>query len=235
MLTSKRIDGDYSIVSSSGGTITLGDSVTDPVVIAGNLTISGTLTTVDTVDLVVTDNIIRLNDGEGGAGVGNGTGTSGLEIDRGSELDSFLLWDETNLVWVVNLGDGMANLEIVTVGIGSPSPMFNLVDDTSPTLGGDLDVGAFDITNPINLDVRITVTGTGQITIDGPLVLKSLTVPAVANMVEDEPALFTGADTGGGTQIHFKTRTGAGTVEGVDSTTGELVSKTKAITYALIF
>jgi len=197
MLTSKRFDGDYSIISSSGGTITLGDTGTDPVVIAGNLTVSGTLTTVDTVDLVITDNIITLNDGETGPGIT--LGTAGITIDRGDgvsagEESATLLFDESadggNGAWVIDQGDGVS-LEIVAIA-GGGSPMFNLIDDTTPTLGGSLDVGAFDITNPVNLNVRLTTTGSGDILLTtaaaGEIILASGLVSVDTDAITGYPA-----------------------------------------------
>ena len=50
--------------------------------IAGNLTITGTTTNVETTNTNITDNVITLNKGEAGAGVT--LTTSGIEIDRGS-------------------------------------------------------------------------------------------------------------------------------------------------------
>ena len=41
----------------------------------------------------------------------------------------------------------------------------NVVEDTSPTLGGNLDVGAYDITSASNADVDIIPNGTGDVNI----------------------------------------------------------------------
>jgi hypothetical protein len=46
----------------------------------------------------------------------------------------------------------------------------SLVADTSPTLGGDLDVGAYDITSASNADVDINPNGTGDIVLKTDLV-----------------------------------------------------------------
>lgn len=64
------------------------------VTITGNLTISGSQTQVNTTQVVATDNLITLNSGEVGAGVT--AGKSGFEVDRGSETDAELVWDETD-------------------------------------------------------------------------------------------------------------------------------------------
>jgi hypothetical protein len=78
---------------------TTGQSDFNDVVVAGNLTVSGTTTTVDTTNTTITDNVIVLNNGETGAGVT--AGTSGIEIDRGSEANKTLVWDETDDKWTV--------------------------------------------------------------------------------------------------------------------------------------
>ena len=64
------------------------------VIVGGNLTINGTTTTVNTTDLEVEDRFFRLNVNETGAGV---TGTyAGFEVDRGSETDVGIRWNETD-------------------------------------------------------------------------------------------------------------------------------------------
>jgi hypothetical protein len=78
---------------------TTGQSDFNDVVIAGNLTVSGTTTTVDTANTTIKDNVITLNEGEAGAGVT--AGTSGIEIDRGSESNKTLVWDDSVDKWTV--------------------------------------------------------------------------------------------------------------------------------------
>jgi len=65
------------------------------VTIAGDLTVSGTTTHVNSTNTEITDSIITLNKGETAAGVSN-PNQSGLEIDRGTELNKFLIWSEAN-------------------------------------------------------------------------------------------------------------------------------------------
>jgi hypothetical protein len=81
---------DYKIKTQSGGTITLDTSPVSgsngTVRITGNLLVEGEQLTINTTDLFVEDNIIRLNIGETGDGVTEGY--SGIEIDRGFMPDS---------------------------------------------------------------------------------------------------------------------------------------------------
>ena len=69
--------------------------VSTNVTVAGNLTISGTTTSVNSTNTEITDSIITLNKGEDSAGVSN-PNQSGLEIDRGSASNKFMIWSEAN-------------------------------------------------------------------------------------------------------------------------------------------
>jgi hypothetical protein len=88
------LDGDYNIKVQSGGEITLDTgSQVGSVRITGNLIVEGDNTTVESENMVVRDNTITVNNGEGGAGVT--LGTAGLIIDRGSIVDAQFLFDES--------------------------------------------------------------------------------------------------------------------------------------------
>ena len=83
-----------------GGTaeITIDASVSPTVTtIAGDLTVSGTTTTVNSTDLNITDNVILLNKDEVGAGIT--LGSAGIEIERGSLTNAKWIYDETNDWW----------------------------------------------------------------------------------------------------------------------------------------
>jgi hypothetical protein len=76
-------------------------TITESVTILADLTVSGTTTYINVVDLNVADNIICLNSGETGAGVT--LGTAGLEVDRGTQTWAELLWDESVSGWTAGL------------------------------------------------------------------------------------------------------------------------------------
>lgn len=78
---------------------TAGTSNFNNVVVAGNLTVQGTTTSIDTTNTNISDNIITLNEGESGAGVTSTT--SGIEIDRGTETNKTLVWDDGVDKWTV--------------------------------------------------------------------------------------------------------------------------------------
>jgi len=73
-----------------------GKSVHTPshLTISGDLTVSGTTTTVNSEELTVTDKMITVNAGEAGAGLTGGT-TAGIEVDRGTSDHYFFVFDET--------------------------------------------------------------------------------------------------------------------------------------------
>ena len=74
-----------SLVSDDGSTVT----------ISGNLTVSGTTTTVNTETINLADNIILLNSNEAGAPTQN----AGIEIERGTSTNVQFVWDETGDRW----------------------------------------------------------------------------------------------------------------------------------------
>lgn len=77
----------FSTGATFGGAVTIG----------GNFTVNGTTTNIDTVNLVIEDNIILLNKNQTTAGVT--AGTAGIEIERGSLSNVQWVWDETNTCW----------------------------------------------------------------------------------------------------------------------------------------
>ena len=67
------------------------------VTVAGDLTVQGTTTTVNSTDLNITDNTILLNKDEVGAGIT--AGSAGIEIERGSLANVNWLFNETEDHW----------------------------------------------------------------------------------------------------------------------------------------
>jgi len=85
-------------IDTTTGDLTIGAAGGD-ITIAGNLTVTGTTTTVNTETINLADNIIVLN-----SNLGSGTAPTqdgGISIERGSAADKTLLWDETNDKWTV--------------------------------------------------------------------------------------------------------------------------------------
>ena len=81
------------------------------VLIKGDLTVEGTMTSLQTVETIIKDNMIVLNDGEPGPGVT--AGKAGLEIDRGDGEDSAIFqWNETTDEFELKLGNNYANFNL---------------------------------------------------------------------------------------------------------------------------
>jgi hypothetical protein len=97
-----QVNGDYNIRAGEGSRITLDTGAATAggeVRITGNLVVEGETVTVEATDLALEDNIIILNNGETGAGIT--LNFSGIQIDRGSELDVAFLYDDINDTWVL--------------------------------------------------------------------------------------------------------------------------------------
>ena len=85
-------------VSESSGTITVG--LPDDVTIAGNLTVSGTTTTLATTNTTIDDQFIELGNGR----TGSATGDAGIVIERGNDANAFIGYDESADVFTVGTG-----------------------------------------------------------------------------------------------------------------------------------
>jgi hypothetical protein len=87
--------------NSSGGTISGDTNIT------GNLTVTGTTFYANTVNLLVEDNIITLNSNV----TGTPTQDSGIEVNRGNQTNTSLLWSESKKSWqFTNDGTNYSNI-----------------------------------------------------------------------------------------------------------------------------
>lgn len=102
--------GDTNLYRSAANVLKTDDSL----IVGGDLTVHGTTTTVNSTDLSVSDNIIRLNKDETGAGVA--LGTAGLEIERGTLTDARLVFDESDDSWKVSYDGGTTLSQLVELG-----------------------------------------------------------------------------------------------------------------------
>jgi len=103
-----------ALESSSGAAnenIVIGADSGDTIVITGNLTVSGTTTTVNSETINLADNIITLNSNI--AGNVAPSENAGIEVLRGNASDVSLYWNEATDEWMLN--DGAAKV-IATEG-----------------------------------------------------------------------------------------------------------------------
>ena len=81
-------------------------------IITGDLTVQGTQTTVNTTNTTISDNTIVLNSGEVGAGIQHADGDSGIEIERGTELNAKFSFKEAEDYFTATLGGNPARLHV---------------------------------------------------------------------------------------------------------------------------
>jgi hypothetical protein len=217
----KRVSGDYAIetVSPDGSTTTEVSINADTIRVVGDLIVTGETTEAASSDLVVSDNTITLNSGETGSGVT--IGSAGINVDRGSANDVGIRFNETTDKWQIT-NDGTTWNDILSSGGGSG--LENVVEDTTPELGGNLDVNGQQIVSASNGDIVLAPDGTGTVKIESTeLAFDRLTTDPTAQA--DYNLLYHKTEGSGGTGLYFKT----------NSTSDELVSKSKAIVYGIIF
>ena len=131
-----KTTGDYvaSLVAGTGVTLTnnSGETATPTIaigqavgtasnvtfndlVVSGNLTVSGTTTTLNTETMTINDNIIVLNNNATGAP----SESAGIEIERGSSTNVVLRWDESSDKWQIT-NDGSTYEDIATTTYAAP-------------------------------------------------------------------------------------------------------------------
>lgn len=240
MAETKRVSDQYKISAPS-------------IVLDGNLTIMGTTTNVETVNSTVLDNIIVLNSGEDGAGVT--AGSAGIQIDRGSSDDATVLYNETADVFEFKIGGSYAKIRAdspsgandvatkgyVDAGIVASSangPQWAVQYNDTGAFTGDAGL-TYDETKLTVKDVEITTGSISSTTTNGDLEIAAngtgtlylRSVLKMENEASDPSA------TAGTNKFYAKTPSNAGSgLFFVNSTTSdELVSKSRAIMFGLIF
>lgn len=240
MAETKRINDSYTIKAPT-------------IIIDGDLQVLGTRTESDVQDTTINDNTIILNSGETGAGITYDT--SGIEIERGSLDNVSFVYDDTidkfraleNATLInIQVADPVANEDAATksyVDTASSSIVAAGVENsvqfnTSNTFDGDSNL----LYDGTSLTVGNTNISTGAITVDdtnGNLELSAngtgtLYARSVVRMENEsgDPSSITGSN-----QLYAKTAGagGSGMFFVNDDTADELVSKSKAIVFGIIF
>jgi len=121
-------DVDNTVVRTSGAQAIGGDKTFgDDVVISGDLTVNGTTTTINTQNLDVADNIIKVNSDV----TGTPTENAGLEVERGTSNNVLSRWNEGTDRWeFTNDGSTYYNIPI-------SSEYTNNVGDITGVTAGD--------------------------------------------------------------------------------------------------
>lgn len=104
-------DVSFNSVTTTGNALVGGN-----LVVTGNLTVQGNTTTLNTETLAVEDNIVVLNSNVTGAP----TLDAGITVERGSEADAHIRWNETTDKWEIGTGSTYTNIA-TTVDIDNSS------------------------------------------------------------------------------------------------------------------
>jgi hypothetical protein len=147
---------DASIAASIGAKILTIGGGTTTVSIPGNLTVAGTLLTKDANEVNIGDAIIKLNAEETGAPTEN----AGIEIERGTSDNVFLLWDESGDRWDFGASyDVRANAFIGDLEGNADSASVWATARTI-TLSGDAS-GSVSIDGSADVTLSVTTTASG--------------------------------------------------------------------------
>jgi hypothetical protein len=216
MATYKRIDGDYNIT-----TLGTDDNVlitTHTVIIDGNLAVEGNVTYIETTDLIVDDPFILIAANNTGSGNSALFPEQGVVTQTGGSSFAGIRFNNPTGTWQVSAsvaanGAPITAYEDLALASNAALPGGNILDiqynATGNTFGGS-DTYTFDAGN-----VRVTLQG-------HQIFGNIATAPtAVANSV----ALYHNALGSGGTGLYVKS----------PAVEDELVSKTKAIVFGIIF
>ena len=209
----KKISDPYSIIATNAAPtcFTVGEASTTnaEVVINGNLTVIGVHSTIESTNTVIYDNIITLNAET--APTATPTLNAGIEVDRGNQPTVTLQWSESVHRWQIT-NNGSLFEDIMT----------KVVDDPAPQLGGNLNVNGWTITSTAN---NIILAPAANTQINSALQLQELNAPITA-AIPGFGLLAAGVPGGGQTGLY---------VTNSAVSNFELVTKKKAIIYALIF
>lgn len=158
-ISANEVDTLHSVTSRGNTTtnnITVNDIGARNLVLSGNLTVSGTVTSVNTEEVNIDDNIILLNSNYTGS---TPSENGGIEIKRGTLPNKQLIWDETNDRWTVGDENFVANTFIgnLTGAVtGNASTASALQTARTITLGGDLS-GSASFDGSSNATITATV------------------------------------------------------------------------------
>jgi hypothetical protein len=164
ILETKVSDADFSIKGNDGGsTIT---PLTFDMSDAGKATFSGNV--VVTGDLTVSgDDITMGTNTAGNLLVADGTNFNSIAAGSLSEISTVA--NDDVFIAVDTSGGGLKKIARSTIvaGLATSGAISNVVEDTTPQLGGNLDMNGADIVTTSNADLELAPNGTGHVTVRG--------------------------------------------------------------------
>lgn len=193
-------------IDSSGGTVTVDDNL----VVTGNLTVSGTTTSVNTETLTIDDNIIVLNNNA----TGSPTENAGIEVERGASTNVLVRWNETSDKWELT-NDGSTYGNIITTSDSGTITSAMIADGT--IVNGDISSSA-----AVALS-KLASGSSGQV-----IVANSLGVPTYTTISGDISISDTGVATIAANSVALGTDTTGNYMSNVSAGTGISVTHTPA-------
>jgi len=211
--------GDYNIVSVQPQ---LGDNVnvvTHSVNITGNLNVAGNITYIDVSELVVNDPFITVAGNNAGAGAGATFPQQGLVAqtgNTGTPTFAGLRFNNDTTSWQISSN--------VTAAGAAITAYSNISLGGSTVPGQPANSIQFNIGNIFTGNTNFTFDySIGQVSLDGSIALKRLA--SVPSAIATTQIIYANTPGSGGTGLYIR-----------DSTiSDELVSKTKAIVFGIIF
>ena len=208
MATYKRIDGDYAITTlNSADNVTI---TTHTLEVVGNLDVSGNLTYINVTELNIQDPFILLNASNTGSYASN----SGVLTHTAASTFAGIRYNATATQWEISSSTDTTGLTGTWSAIAT---------GTATVAGANTQVqfndgGAFGANANLTFDKAVS-----KLTVLGQMVLGNIgtTPSSTANAA----ALYNNVEGSGGTGVYVKSST-------VDD---ELVSKSAAIVFAIIF
>ena len=179
--TSIAFSGSDVITMTTGGTTALTVDASQNVTVAGDLTVSGddiTLGTNTSGHIMVADgtnfNPVAVSGdvtiaSNGAVTIANGaveTAMVNANVISGQSAETSLDTSNDTLLMFDNSASGLKKITLATLSSGLGG-ITDVVADTSPQLGGDLDVNSNDIVSTSNGNITLTPNGTGVVRIDG--------------------------------------------------------------------
>ncbi len=142
-----------NLIIKSGTTTALTFSGAD-VTVAGDLTVSG-------------DDITMGTNTAGNLLIADGTNFNSIAAGSLSEISTVA--DDDVFIAVDTSGGGLKKIARSTIvsGLATSSAISNVVDDSTPQLGGDLDVNSNSLVSTSNGNIALTPNGTGVVRLDG--------------------------------------------------------------------
>ena len=160
ILTGQGSTNDVTVKNDADTAVIQIPTGTTNVSIAGDLTVTGDLT-------VSGDDITMGTNTSGNLLVADGTNFNSVAVSSLSEISTVA--DDDVFLAIDTSGGGLKKITRSTAvsGLATSSAISNVVEDTTPQLGGNLDMNGQDIVTTSNADLELAPNGTGHVTVKG--------------------------------------------------------------------